>query len=132
MRRYNSGRHRPSQCPYVPIWTTGSDQARSGRYDQHPTACQCAPAPIQSSSEAASGPALPIEKIVHPTAPVSLTDLSAPSTLSPYFSAWREMSLSYRCPVSFEYSNRGYIFCFCADASYRSDGLCPLREGTNA
>lgn len=77
-----------------------------------PQICQWAPAPIQSCSEAASGPALPVEQIVHPTAPVNLTDLSAPSTLSPYFSAWREMSLSYGCPVCLEYSNRGYIFRF--------------------
>lgn len=75
-----------------------------------PQPCQWATAPIQSCSEAASGPALPVEQIVHPMAPVNLTDMSAPSTLSPYFSAWREMSLSYGCPVCLEYSNRGYIF----------------------
>lgn len=52
-----------------------------------PQPCQCAPAPIQLYSEAASGLPLHVEQIVHTTAPGNLTDLPAPSTPSPYF--WR-------------------------------------------
>lgn len=78
-----------------------------------PQPCQSAQSPIQSYSEVASRPAVPVQHFVHPHAPGHLTALSAPSTPPPYFSAWRAMRPPDDRPVCFYCGIRGHISRFC-------------------
>lgn len=93
-----------------------------------PQPCQCASAPIQSYSGAASGLPVHVEQIVHATAPGNLTDLPAPSTPSPY--SWRGEKCDIQAAGQFASNAAPEDICSVLPQTPAKGAmrLCPLRK----